>query len=360
MERKRITYRSLDALRGLACLWVVLLHSEAALSAKVHLDAIPGFTPFAKHGWLGVQIFFVISGFCIAASAMHKTPKEFAKARALRICPPYFVALIIGAIVEAIAYRATQSGIAHGGVVHLDILHEGPQFWISNFLFLNFWDHTHVLLSVGWSLVYEAWFYVVMGLLLLLPLAADRSKYLWACHALTLACAIGIGFGLPFPADLWTQFGLGILLFDLLSRPQNKAVGAFAVVVCLVCLAQGLRIFSLPAYEHQHSGAAWFMVVATFVGLFLMHRIDTKISSTKLMTRLGQVGLFSYSLYLIHGIVLQPVNYVFSKLPATGLLAYILLPSMIAVCVGAGYVFYLLVESKNQNKHPGAKGQSRS
>ena len=59
-------YRMLDAWRGLAALWVVMLH--------VRLETTPDWLyRFGAYGHLGVPMFFVISGYCIANAAMRST-----------------------------------------------------------------------------------------------------------------------------------------------------------------------------------------------------------------------------------------------------------------------------------------------
>ena len=98
-------YNSLDFWRGTACLFIVVLH--AAFFAKVgltdaemhkhHLAAMV-FNLINHWMWVGVPMFFVISGYCIAATAdssrrkSHPTANYF-KRRLKRIFPPYWVVL---------------------------------------------------------------------------------------------------------------------------------------------------------------------------------------------------------------------------------------------------------------------------
>src|SRR5665213_3292870 len=95
-------YYSLDFWRGLACLMVVVFHSTfyitdnpfhiygSALSKQIfHLLSC---------GWVGVPIFFVISGYCISAACdsigHRRASRKFFTRRFKRIYPPYWIALL--------------------------------------------------------------------------------------------------------------------------------------------------------------------------------------------------------------------------------------------------------------------------
>ena len=81
-------FLSLDLWRGLACLWVVLRHvASESFAANRAVAAVPGFG-FMALGYLGVPIFFVISGYCIANAGFNVLARglgfrSFAAARVL-------------------------------------------------------------------------------------------------------------------------------------------------------------------------------------------------------------------------------------------------------------------------------------
>ncbi|MEL6898824.1 MAG: acyltransferase, partial [Planctomycetota bacterium] len=100
----------LDVLRGLAALWVILYH----LSPSAQWDRLlPGFLSFSGVGYLGVTIFFVISGYCMAVSARRVQSKirdrdaanqppntwqfgwDFLLRRAWRIYPPLWCSMLV-------------------------------------------------------------------------------------------------------------------------------------------------------------------------------------------------------------------------------------------------------------------------
>ena len=106
-------YATLDAWRGLACLAVICFHSAAAyvvdadFLARLHADG----GSVADWGclvcwrlWIGVPLFFVISGYCIAAAAVNtvergRSIRDFLIRRFRRIYPPLWIYLIASAVV---------------------------------------------------------------------------------------------------------------------------------------------------------------------------------------------------------------------------------------------------------------------
>src|SRR5688500_9728869 len=82
----------IDLLRIVAALWVLFFHylylfpANGRLPGALAADPVQG---VAAHGYLGVELFFVISGFVITLSAEGRTRAEFAVARAIRLWPAF-------------------------------------------------------------------------------------------------------------------------------------------------------------------------------------------------------------------------------------------------------------------------------
>ncbi|XZE54246.1 acyltransferase family protein [Planctomycetaceae bacterium SH139] len=107
--RRSTRYQTLDIWRGVACLAVLVHHSvfynpeePEGLASSVVSQWTHGLTSVARWGWIGVPVFFVISGYCIGATVESSKVKstravEFFAKRFRRIFPPYWLAFGITA-----------------------------------------------------------------------------------------------------------------------------------------------------------------------------------------------------------------------------------------------------------------------
>ena len=340
-------YRTLDAWRGVAALWVVLLH--------VRLPNTPGpLAAISAGGHLGVPMFFVISGYCIANAAMRSLNAaqpltHFLRARVRRIYPPYLLAaLAAGLLSAALSLLIRRHALQSSQLADLDLFHQGPRFYLATLTLTQTPLHTALIIPVLWSLCYEIVFYAIVAVVLL---AATRTKSaprlldaLGGLTALTLLWPVVSGRGCPFPLELWPQFGLGVLVYQALSQPHRRS----PKVVFALCAVLTL------AYAFQQRGAVWadgltvggealFTLVFASL-LLLLFRWDGLLTRLRPVRLLAGVGLFSYSLYLIHllalGIVTQGLNRIHSLTAHTWLLYFVRL----VACVAVGRLFFHVCE----------------
>jgi peptidoglycan/LPS O-acetylase OafA/YrhL len=145
--------RALDGIRGLAIIWVVLHNTTDLLPPTLH--GASHVLAFLVHpGWIGVQLFFALSGFLITGSlldtqrATHYFLAFYAR-RALRILPLYYAVLILLLIVAP----ALHLGPA--------LLQANPKEQLSLWLFAVNWTHTAPYgFAHFWSLAIEEQFYL--------------------------------------------------------------------------------------------------------------------------------------------------------------------------------------------------------
>ena len=98
----------LDLIRFISAVMVVLFHFSA-LGGEVPAWPVPPaeapmgwLSPFTWMGWIGVQIFFVLSGFVIAASARGSTSVTFLKKRAIRLLPALWISACLALTARAL------------------------------------------------------------------------------------------------------------------------------------------------------------------------------------------------------------------------------------------------------------------
>lgn len=146
----------LDGLRGLAIVMVVLYHSIYYNPQGSQTLQIMGWT--AGAGWMGVPIFFVLSGFLISYPMFLKSrqgdgtfyPRGYAVKRFAKIIPPFYLSLIV-------------FGLWKSQVEHQEGVAKAAWLWAAGIP--NLVQENHDLNASYWSLIVEAQFYVMLPLL---------------------------------------------------------------------------------------------------------------------------------------------------------------------------------------------------
>lgn len=315
----------LDLLRGFAALSVVCYHFTGTLTSGGFLAKFysPLLAPAFSWGYLGVEVFFVISGFVIPYSLLKTTytPHDFFpyfSKRIARICPPAYVliglTLLQWLVVDFILHHdAERLNAVTGGQV------------LSNLLFIVPFTRSEWINGVFWTLAIEFQFYVVIGLLFnTLFTGATAARFL-ALGA--LLCGLNYLPGLPHEnfflyAGLFMQGGATLLYF-------TQAFSLRQYFLCLIIFTAAICIMVTP--------------IAAVFGLFTALTIAFVKFKHPLTAFFGRI---SYSLYLTHFLVGSTAEFVLSRVyrPISNLgniLAIVM--CLILACVGA-QVFYLLVE----------------
>jgi exopolysaccharide production protein ExoZ len=294
----------LDIIRFVAAVMVVLFH----LSWKSQ-DADISFTA----GWVGVEIFFVISAFLIMQSASGADAATFATKRFVRLYPAAIVCAVINFLV-LIPYSdlASSYGLAvsatPGAFVASILLVKGP-----------------FLVGSLWTLPVEIAFYAIIAALIWRgwvsrPARIAAGLILWSGIYLVpfalgqydlLPFTVGpLGYGLLNLTMLrhGCFFGLGILLW---STTQKRASGGHLALVwlgfALCCVEIAARAAELrPAYGRTVDGATLAIgALATFsiaiLGIWLAPRLNGWLQpGAGLQTVMRYIGLATYPLYLMH------------------------------------------------------------
>jgi exopolysaccharide production protein ExoZ len=285
----RNKFISIQYLRGLAA--VLVLASHALLYPLVEHDL-----GFGRLGWLGVILFFVISGFImVVVTGEGRFPAiDFLRRRFIRIVPMYWGATLLASGLALLVPQLFKTTVYDTGQL------------IMSLLFVPFYNPVsggiHPLYKLGWTLNYEVFFYVSFALLAFL---GAQARVVWLTVAFTLLALLGAAsqpqdaipqfytsfMPLAFCAGAW--LGLATLRggASLLSRP-----GVFATI--LVGLAGLVEGFAIDRGGFVEDGIAFVGFVAFAAALVLLAvRFEAKLPRVAL---LEQIGDASYSIYLIH------------------------------------------------------------
>jgi peptidoglycan/LPS O-acetylase OafA/YrhL len=274
---------------------VVWFHTTAKWDRP--LDPFFGwFHDLARIGWVGVDIFFVISGYCVAERAARSLRTRegagpFILDRARRIYPAYWATLLLAMI---LATAATPfNGLPLASALPPNLL-----FTLIDAALLAPCLDTPAYLLVSWTLTCEMAFYALIALgLALMPFVRNATALVITGFAFAASQAVG-WIDLPGRTlDLWPEFFCGLLVWQALRWERSaKSLTAIAGIVILGLL--GCIHFS-PT--NMLPWAACFSLL-----LLVLKKFDDVLARTRAFAFLGWVGVFSYSLYLIHVPFISP------------------------------------------------------
>ena len=263
----------LDFLRFFAALWVTLFHLNEPIE---HVDN--WYRNFVKAGALGVPIFFVISGYCIAIAASRSAGSlDFLIRRFFRIYPAYWFSLII-VLFTALAFKLV-TGFNYVAVFPSDLI---SVIATISLLTKPFSDIPTVN-WVYWSLTFELFFYLIIAFSLILK-KSFANIFLLAISTMSFFPYL-FQFKPLFFLLHWPAFGLGIALFNF--NLNNKRTYWFALLLVLVNL--------ISLIHNTGAGSYSIMVGITFLLIFIS--IWFKDMPQGFFTVLGD---YSYSTYLLH------------------------------------------------------------
>jgi peptidoglycan/LPS O-acetylase OafA/YrhL len=296
--RSRRSFGSLDGIRCLSIVAVVWHHTVIGVD----------WLPLTKRGFLGVDMFFVLSGFLIVTLLLRERDRSgtislrnFYARRSLRIFPAYYGVLIAMTIVLTLFRR-------HGALA-------GPFFEELPYLasYTSNWVKIDTLLALSWSLAAEQQFYLVwppiekftgkLALpILFVVIAANQVLNFRLVDAVTLA-RLGVRIDLPMWQATFTPICLGVLVahllhsrrgFETVSRAlSSRAASAFALAA-IVALA------ALPSADIS----GWHrLLIQSAIAVFLcacVVREDHGLRGLLTLPLLARVGVVSYGVYLYH------------------------------------------------------------
>lgn len=326
-ESRRL--RGIDALRGLAALGVVFYHAveqgqsnrpDNLLQYPIHLVQFG-----SSFGYIGVFLFFVISGFCIhlqwaRAKANGLEPEirfgSFWKRRIRRLYPPYVIALLLFLLLAA--------GTAGLNFTHFFFYDLGMHLLLLHNLDPN---TCYTINGVFWTLAIEEQLYLAYFLLLFL-----RVRFGWGVTiAVCLSARVGwmvlshvvwlkTGYGLPVPesaAAHWFTWALGAIgveaMFGLISlgRWTRDLRLATLLIIGASAISHYLPLIPKDTLLHNFS---WFLIHPLWgVGFFIV--VNRMVLSEQgwlrqaklpsLVSIFSTLGIFSYSIYLTHELVIM-------------------------------------------------------
>lgn len=288
--------QTIDGLRGIAALLVMLHHLFGAVSRTATDWLWAPLESVVRHGAVGVDIFFVISGFVIALTVSKGAPTfsyfgRFILRRSVRLDPPYWTAIVLELFLLHLTLRLFPAVPVQLPTTPQVLAHLG---YVQELL-----GYEHII-NIFWTLCYEIQFYAFyVGLVVVaakLPRALREERWMTVVAAVIFGVSLWTRYwppaGLPngLAIDRWFQFFIGVLTWRAVVQPGRKP----ALVAAWVALTAVLLITRTPVEQFLVIGVSAFLIVAA--GKPRWERIFA-------LKPLAFLGMISYSLYLYHSSV---------------------------------------------------------
>lgn len=310
----------IDALRFAAALMVVWFHfgylmgksqTGSAATASRHLLAFPSMFDWSAFGWVGVDIFFVISGFVIAFSGERATAFSFFASRVVRLAPGVWICATI-----------TLLTVLTLGVYDYEQLFRGYRHSMAFLMWAPWIDGAY------WTLFIEISFYACVFLLILarrFDAVRALAVVLGTCSAVFLVAKLSLRVSgkAGGAIDQWMLryehytdlfllhhglfFALGVFLWlHFIKSPSKSNVAWIAMLGLAGCLEVALSSRSdVFLHTNVQTVVACVVWICGMLVLVQSVRLSKRLHMAPqwFLRGLQSLGLMTYPLYLVHAIV---------------------------------------------------------
>ena len=290
-KSKRLTF--IDGLRAIACIMIVVYHGVTVFVKTINKNEDFVFN-IIHYGYLGVSIFFVISGFVMAYSASNikiwdvKTLINFFLRRMVRLTPPYHVSILIASVVYLIRIIITRHFSYFPDISTL----------LANLLYLQGFFNLADVNSAFWTIRIEIQFYLFFALIMFFSFQISKKLKIIS----TDICFFTI-FSMSFIISLvqlywdfdkiriiflpsWEMFALGVISFYIYSKKITFQHGILIFVLLLILIY---------IYPNEYLTCAIYTYLLLLIVIY-----RSKLTEWLNFPVIQFFGKISYSLYLVH------------------------------------------------------------
>ncbi|MFB7460704.1 MULTISPECIES: acyltransferase [unclassified Streptomyces] len=287
---------ALDGLRFLAALSVVLFHFAGQTAGAMQViwgrpyqSVFPELHGYFAFGRLGVDLFFLISGFVICMSAWGRTPRDFFISRVTRLYPMYWIAIVVSACV--IYFADTPFGHPH------------PRVLLANFTMLQTPLGVSNLDPVYWTLWPELCFYLTFAVVVWKGLSYQRVVIF--CGLWTVAAVLAPAAHIPLltlvvnPTS--APYFIAGMAFYLMHRYRPTPL-LWGIVAMSWLLALHFLLAPTGGRNNWETWAPWRGWLVLAVTLFFLMVGAIALGRTRRLRWRGLtvMGTMTFPLYLLH------------------------------------------------------------
>ena len=347
---------SLDGLRGVACLAVLLLH----VAMMLELWGPDGAYPLIP-GTPAVIVFFVLSGVVLSIVPLARLRAGGAydwlgyfPRRVVRLGVPLVAAVALGIVAGYVAWRMGSTGrsataIAFSGtpqqVVHDVLMQFDVLFFVSDDVQTLFGDPLVRVNSPVWSMGWELWFSLTLPLAVACLARVRREGVAGVVLLVGIFVSHWCGY---FPLRMCLTFWLGVLLARRLPElsawrpPAACEVVALVVLLGVIELAQAAQAGLLGQLGALALAALQTLMNAACVGLVALAMTDGLVRRALSTRPVRFLGTVSFSLYLTHSVMIGGLEV---ALPFVGVTdGWAQAGAAVLACLAFAVVFWRLVE----------------
>jgi peptidoglycan/LPS O-acetylase OafA/YrhL len=320
----------LDLMRFLAALAVVFHHySLNGFAANFQTIApYPLLSSLFRYGYLGVDLFFMISGFVILMTASSGSLRHFVLSRLVRLYPAFWICCTI-------------TFVAILTIGSPDYIATFSQYLVNMSMLSGFMD-VESIDSAYWSLFVELKFYALVAIVLLLGRVQQIESLFIFWLVATVALVIYPMFHLRFVLldDYSANFIAGATFFFIWSRGMTWVRGLVIVAAWLCALYQST--VDVHEFEIRIRNDLSPFVIAAIVSAFFVIMGMVACKQTGVIGRANWLwlGAITYPLYLLH----QGLGFMIYNVAYTKINAHILFWSLVIGMLLLAFLIHIAVE----------------
>lgn len=324
-------FYELDFFRFLAAFSVLLFHYSFRGYAQGGYSPVsyPALAVVFKYGYLGVNLFFIISGFVILITAQSKDAFQFTVSRICRLYPAFWAGVTF-TVAAALIFGNRRFIV-------------GIDQYVENMSMISGYFGVRQVDGVYWTLLVEMKFYFLVFLLLLVRRIDQLENALWGWLGIS---GVAQFWHLPnhlvfFLIPNWSCYFIAGATFYLISqsgvRPRRILMLMLSFMLCLKGAYDQAVRFGADYQAHLSVPVIFGVILFFFVVFFLVALNKLKFFSNQ---RLMTIGALTYPLYLIH----QYVGYMFFDYWYRYVNAWLLLFLVTAFMLTCAFLIYWFIE----------------
>jgi len=325
----------IDLLRITAALAVVFYHyTFSGYAGHLTSIAFPALSTVTRYGYLGVDMFFTISGFVVLLSAWGRRPHEFVTSRIVRLYPAYWAAVTITAIVAITLSRG--------------LFKVTPTQYAANLTMINSLPHIANVDVVYWTLWAEIRFYLLVFVLAWIGITRRRvitAAWLWLAATAVIEAHV-LPASVAGPLDVlvqsqWSHYFIAGMALCLIYRTGfSWPLGAVVTIAYGNAVYQAINFGHLVSHRY-HQALHPQVIAAVITAIFIV----ATLIALRVTRRFGRpwfalAGALTYPLYLVHAYN----GFVLFNLFGGTVNRWVLLVAMVTGMCGAAYAIHRLVE----------------